>query len=73
MGDTSYTQLIPFSELAPGQAGVIRNAIINTLVAEASARTRLPPGELVVRDIRAKEDLVIYSEGRMPMLRIGDV
>ena len=62
MGAT-LSQLIPFSELAPGQAGAIRNELIKKMVAEAVARLRLPEERLIVRDIRAKEDLVIYSKG----------
>ena len=62
MGATK-SQLIPFSELAPGEAGSIRNELIKAMVVEAVARTKLPEDRLIVRDIRAKEDLVIYSAG----------
>ena len=53
----SEIQLIPFKELAPGQAGHIRNAIIRALVANAVFALKLTPDKLVVRDIRAKDDL----------------
>lgn len=56
-------QLVPFSELAPGQAGVIRNKIIEAIVKEATERLRMPEDKLIVRDIRAKDDLVIYTGG----------
>jgi len=59
----SYTQLVPFSELSPGQAGSIRNQIIQALVADCAARTNLPEDRLVVRDIRVKDDLVVYTAG----------
>ena len=59
----TYAQLIPFSELAPGQAARIRADIINELVKEATLRTKLAPDRLVVRDIRAKDDLTLYSAG----------
>jgi len=57
MGNVSLTQLIPFSELTPGQSGKIRNDCIEALLTEASLRLKLPRERLVVRDIRAKSDL----------------
>ena len=59
----TLSQLIPFSELSPGQAGTIRNELIRKIVSEAVARLRLPEERLIVRDIRAKDDIVIYSKG----------
>ena len=59
----AYTQLIPFSELAPGQAAAIRNEVIKRMVEEATAKLHLVPEKLVVRDIRVKDDLVVYSKG----------
>ena len=55
------TQLIPYGELAPGQAAAIRNEIIGRIVAEVQARTRLSIDKLVVRDIRAKDDITLYT------------
>lgn len=62
MGAT-LSQLVPFSELAPGQAGVIRNELIKKMLAEAMARMNLPEDRLIVRDIRAKTDLTLYTKG----------
>ena len=59
----TLSQLVPFSELSPGQAGSIRNEIIKKVVAEAVARTKLAETQIVVRDIRAKDDLTLYSGG----------
>ena len=53
--------LIPLSELAPGQTGHIRNGIIRSLSVIVASTLRMSPDKLVVRDIRAKDDLVIYS------------
>lgn len=53
----SLTHLIPLAELAPGQAGAIRNSIINKLVMDASKALNLGPDKLVVRDCRADTDL----------------
>lgn len=57
MPGTSYIQLIPFSELSPGQAGKIRNDMIAYLVARAVRELRVGADKLIVRDIRAKDDL----------------
>lgn len=57
----SQTQLIPLSELAPGQAGKIRNDCIEAMIGLATTALRLTRDRLVVRDIRAKDDLVVYS------------
>ena len=62
MGAT-FSQLIPYSELAPGQAGAIRNELIKKMVAEAVARLKMSEDRLIVRDIRAKDDLTVYSKG----------
>ena len=59
----AQTQLIPAEELAPGAISAIRNQIINVLVALASSELHMPPGDLVVRDIRWVEDLQAYSSG----------
>lgn len=52
-----YTQLIPASELAPGEASSIRNNFVRRLVEVARLETKLPPDKMVVRDIRPKDDL----------------
>lgn len=59
----SLCQLIPVSELAPGQAGAIRNEIVRRMIAEAMAKTNLSEDKIVVRDIRAKDDVILYSGG----------
>ncbi|MDD5397845.1 MAG: hypothetical protein PHU70_02075 [Dehalococcoidia bacterium] len=59
----SLIQLVPFSELAEGEAASIRNRLIEKLVALASRELSMAPEKLVVRDIRAKEDLALYSAG----------
>ena len=53
----SRTILIPIQELAPGQFSDIRNAIIDAVVAKAASELSLPEEQLVVRDIRAYDDL----------------
>ena len=53
----SEIQLIPFSELAPGEVGAIRNGIIKQMVAMAVQSLKLGENQVVVRDIRAKDDL----------------
>ena len=62
MGAT-LIQLIPLSELAPGQIGAIRNSIIDKMVSDAVVLLKLTADKLLVRDIRVKEDLVVYSAG----------
>lgn len=56
-GQAAQIHLIPLSELAPGQAGAIRNQIIRGMVQDAVSKLRLQPDKLVVRDIRADTDL----------------
>jgi len=53
----SQIQLIPFSELAPGEVGAIRNGIIHKMVELAMQSAKLPEDQFVVRDIRALDDL----------------
>ena len=53
----SQIQLIPVSELAPGQIGAIRNEIIKRVLQEASRKLNLAPERFVVRDIRPMDDL----------------
>ena len=53
--------LIPFSELAPGQAARIRDGLIAAIVQDVSKTLRIEPPRLIVRDIRAKDDLALYS------------
>ncbi len=53
----ALTQLVPFSELTPGQAGAIRNAIVNQLVKIATTALKVTEDNIVVRDIRPKGDL----------------
>mgnify|MGYP001619173357 FL=1 len=59
----ALTQLIPFTELAPGAVSAIRNQVINSVVALASKELNLTPEKLVVRDIRPFADLALYSGG----------
>lgn len=53
----THTQLIPASELAPGEISSIRNNFIKRLVQIASTELKLSPDKIVVRDIRPKDDL----------------
>jgi hypothetical protein len=53
----SVTILIPIQELAPGQLSRIREAVIDAVVAKAASELSLPEDQLVVRDIRAYDDL----------------
>jgi len=62
MEGPAYTQLIPFAELAPGQAGAIRNEVIRSLIQQAISALKLAPGKLVVRDIRPAGDLDFGTE-----------
>ena len=55
--NATLTQLVPLSELAPGEASSIRNQFIKRLVQIAALETKLSPDRLVVRDIRPKDDL----------------
>jgi hypothetical protein len=50
-------QLIPLSELGPGQAAAIRNEAINYVVRIASSELRLAASKLLVRDIDPAVDL----------------
>ena len=59
----AQTQLVPFSELTSGQAGAIRNDVIRRLLSIAVRELKVGVDNLVVRDIRAKEDLILYSKG----------
>ena len=59
----THSQLIPFSELAPGQAAKVRSDIVGTLVAEACKILNKTQDALVVRDIRAASDIALYSKG----------
>lgn len=58
----TQTQLIPFSELAPGQASAIRNEAVNFIVGEAVKQLKLAEEKLIVRDIRADIDLDYATE-----------
>jgi hypothetical protein len=60
---TSMVQLIPVSELAPGEAATIRNSVIKGVLTRASAELPMPMDKLVVRDIRAASDILLYSKG----------
>jgi len=53
----AQTQLVPASEFAPGQIGVIRNQLIEEVVKQVAAKTNKAANQLVVRDIRPKDDL----------------
>ncbi len=48
----AQVQLIPASELAPGQAAAIRNQAITQLLSDASKYTNYQQDKLIVRDIR---------------------
>ena len=63
MKAAAYTSLIPASELYPRQASEIRGGVIQAIINIAVAELHLPESELVVRDIRAKDDLALYSKG----------
>ena len=54
--------LIPFGELAPGEAASIRNQVIQALLAKASAELKLSQTSLVVRDIQPANDLDFSTE-----------
>ena len=60
--NTAYTQLIPLSELAAGQVGIIRNEVIRAIVAQASFEAKVPTNRLVVRDILPATDLDYGAE-----------
>ena len=53
----SVIQLIPKSELAPGQAAAVRNEIIGQVLQRAANELKMTIDKLVVRDIRPKSDL----------------
>lgn len=53
----NITSLIPMKELAPGSVGAIRNQVTAALVAKASAELKMPPENLIVRDVRPFSDL----------------
>lgn len=53
----SNTILTPVQELAAGQVSAIRNAVIDAVVRKASGELSLDEEKLVVRDIRAYDDL----------------
>jgi len=59
MADVSYSYLIPIAELTPGGVSSIRNKLRDFLVEETAARLSMAKANLVVRDIRAYEDMVI--------------
>lgn len=53
----SYTQLVPISELAPGEVATIRNEIVRGMMAIAMSQLNIGADKIVVRDIRPKADL----------------
>jgi len=55
--------LIPVQEMTPGQATSIRERAIDEGLAEASAKLKMPVGELVARDILPDEDLDYATHG----------
>lgn len=59
----ALTQLIPVQELPAGQISAIRNSVIDNLVRQVSKELNRPETDLVVRDLRPVEDLVLYSTG----------
>ena len=52
-----HTELIPASELAPGEISSIRNNFIRKLVGVAQLELKVPVDSIVVRDIRPLDDL----------------
>jgi len=59
----TQAQLIPFSELAPGQAAKIKSDFVTNLVNRVANELTKSPTDLVVRDIRAASDIALYSAG----------
>ena len=57
MNKAANTTLIPVAELAPGAVAKIRNDTIQALLEKASIEMGLPTDKLIVRDIRAYNDL----------------
>lgn len=57
MNRAIQTQMIPVTELAPGTVARIRNEVIDSVVALASAELNRPSDDFVVRDIRPQADL----------------
>lgn len=55
--NATFTQLIPVSELAPGEASSIRNQFIKKLVEIAASEMKKQLSDIVVRDLRPKSDL----------------
>jgi hypothetical protein len=53
----AITTLIPVQELVSGRLADIREAIIDAVVQKASSELTLPEEQLLVRDIRAYDDL----------------
>ena len=59
----TQAQLIPFSELAPGQAAKIKSDFVTNLVNRVANELTKSPADLVVRDIRVASDIALYSAG----------
>ena len=59
----TLSQLVPYSELAPGQAAQIRSDIVGRLVAEVSSKLTKTQDQIIVRDIRVESDLILFSKG----------
>jgi len=53
----SQTQLVPASELAPGQIGAIRNQVIKNVLGFASSKLSIPADRFVIRGIIPSTDL----------------
>lgn len=66
MAGFANTLLIPTQDLPPGQVSAIRNEIFKSLAQFAAIELKMPVGDLVVRDLRPVEDLVLYSTGTTP-------
>lgn len=58
----AQTQLIPLSELAPGQAAAIRKAAVEDLLRRAEQESKVTRNRLVVRDILTATDLDYGAE-----------
>lgn len=66
MADISDTYLMPVAELTPGSVSAIRNTARDYLIDETSARLSMPTSQLVVRDIRPIDDLVMCASPSTP-------
>ena len=59
---SAEVQLVPFSELGPGQAAAIRRDMVNALLNEVSSKLNIARPGLVVRDLMPANDLDFTPE-----------